>query len=41
MRPLGPDLVAPDDPRRAVARVQDDVEDRRGEPDQRLDPALP
>ena len=38
---LGPDLVAPDDPRRAIAGVQDDVQDGRCDADQRLDPAQP
>ena len=41
VRPLRTDLVAPDDPRRAVPRVEDDVEDGRGDADQRLDPAPP
>jgi hypothetical protein len=41
MRALGTDLVTPDDPRRAVPGVQDDVEDGRGDADQRLDPAPP
>src|SRR5262245_35632113 len=40
-RRLGADLVAPDDARRPVARIEDEVEDRGGEPDQRLDAAAP
>src|SRR3954452_6264256 len=36
---LGPDLVAPDHARRAVAREEDDIQSGRDHADQRLDPA--
>src|SRR4051794_7198243 len=40
-RRFWPDLVAADDARRPVARVEDDVENGGGDPDQRLDAAAP